>query len=50
MAKQGFREKIVKKVIREQTNWVIGGYENSLLDKGIEIKGLRTLHCFKGGW
>jgi hypothetical protein len=27
-----FRESLVKKVIRQEANWVIGGYENGIAD------------------
>lgn len=29
---KGIREKLVKKLVKEQTNWVIGGHENNILD------------------
>lgn len=36
MAKQSTRENMVKMVVKEQVNMVLGGYENSLLDGHIQ--------------
>lgn len=44
MAKQGVREEIIKMVVKEQINMVLGGYENSILDGHItEMPGHEEL-------